>query len=129
MIQRCHNPANKGYRLYGAKGITVCDRWRQSFDAFAADMGIPSPGLSLERQDNHSGYSPENCKWETRTMQNRNRSWCRYVTVNSERVTLKEAWQRYADPSVTYRSFVKRVVTRGWSIDQAISTPRQKVAA
>lgn len=120
MIQRCHNPRNKGHRNYGAKGIRVCDRWR-SFDAFKADMGLPGPGLSLERSDSRGNYEPSNCRWATRKEQNSNRpAWCRYYMVNGERLTMKDAWSKYADTSVTYRSFVKRLVTRGWTIERAM---------
>jgi hypothetical protein len=73
MIQRCHNPANKGYRCYGARGITVCDRWRGSFAAFAADMGERPRGTSIDRMDNSRGYEPGNCRWATAEQQNRNR--------------------------------------------------------
>jgi hypothetical protein len=52
MIQRCTNPHTLGFHRYGARGITVCDRWLQSFEAFYADMGDPPPGAMLERVDN-----------------------------------------------------------------------------
>lgn len=123
MIQRCHNPANKGFRSYGAKGIAVCERWRR-FTNFQADMGLPPIGTSIERVDNSGGYSPDNCRWATRTEQNRNRpSWCRYVDIDGRTMTLKEAWSTHADRTITYRSFVKRIVSRGWDLERALSTP------
>ena len=121
MVQRCHNPRSRGYANYGAKGITVCNSWR-SFNGFASDMGIPPAGHSIDRIDGARGYEPSNCRWATRQQQNSNRpTWCRYVTVAGERLTLKGAWRKHAHPSVTYRSLVKRIVARGWPIDQALA--------
>ena len=74
MLARCYLPKNKRYDRYGARGIVVCDRWRNSFDAFLADMGEPPPGLTLERRDNDGNYEPGNCIWATRTAQARNRA-------------------------------------------------------
>jgi hypothetical protein len=129
MIQRCHNPRNPGFKNYGGKGVAVCDRWRHSFDAFRSDMGLPPAGHSIERQDNSAGYEPGNCVWATRADQNRNRpSWCRYVEINGERLTLKDAWRKHAHASITYRAFVKRVVSRGWSLSDALSTPVREAA-
>lgn len=127
MIQRCVNPKNAGYKNYGAKGVAVCDRWR-SFDAFLADMGMPSAGLSLERNDSGRGYQPDNCRWATRLEQNNNRpDWCRYNNIGGERLSLREAWRKHSDPSVTYHSFVKRVVSRGWPVARALSAPAREV--
>jgi len=74
MIQRCMNKNLPIYKYYGARGITVCERWLESFNNFLDDMGVkPDPSLSLDRVDNNGNYEPSNCRWTDRTTQNRNR--------------------------------------------------------
>ena len=72
MKRRCYNHNDIGYKNYGGREIKVCDRWLNSFENFYADMGVPKEGMSLDRIDNDKGYCPENCKWSSRTEQNRN---------------------------------------------------------
>lgn len=72
MKQRCLNPKNAKYGSYGARGITVCERWL-AFENFLADMGSRPAGLTLERVNNDKGYGPDNCKWATLSEQARNR--------------------------------------------------------
>lgn len=72
MINRCHNPNNKAYKDYGARGIFVCKEWH-SVENFINDM-YPSyvEGLTLDRKDNNLGYSKDNCRWATKAVQVRN---------------------------------------------------------
>jgi hypothetical protein len=72
MIQRCTNPKNIAYRWYGARGITVCKRWR-TFSNFLIDMGVRPAGKTIDRIKNEIGYRPGNCRWSTRAVQDSNK--------------------------------------------------------
>jgi hypothetical protein len=74
IIKRCTRPYESGWKNYGARGITVCARWRNDFEAFLADMGPhPGRGWSIERINNDGNYEPANCIWGTIAAQSRNR--------------------------------------------------------
>lgn len=73
MKARCYNSKSHNYINYGARGITVCDRWKNSFGAFLKDMGPrPSPKHSIDRINNNGNYEPNNCRWATNSEQVRN---------------------------------------------------------
>jgi hypothetical protein len=73
MRRRCLDPKAKGYGDYGARGITVCERWLNDFGAFLADMGERHFGMTIDREDVNGNYTPENCKWSTNKQQMNNR--------------------------------------------------------
>jgi hypothetical protein len=76
MIKRCTNPKHNRYHLYGAKGVSVCAKWKSSFDAFedwATSNGYQD-NLSIDRINSKGNYEPSNCRWSTIGEQNRNYS-------------------------------------------------------
>lgn len=116
MLQRCHNPRDKGYRLYGGRGIQVCQRWRESFEAFFADMGTkPTPAHSLDRIDNDRNYDPSNCRWATPEEQANNKR-------NTFLVGDRTATEAVQATGLTRTGIYHRVRT-GWDPKAAATTP------
>ncbi|MGF3022677.1 hypothetical protein ACQVP2_07595 [Methylobacterium aquaticum] len=122
MIQRCTNPLNTSYDRYGAVGISVCDRWRDSFENFLADMGPrPGPEYSIERSRGDGNYEPDNCHWATPTEQSRNRRNVIRVRLDGHEMSLSEACERLNIPR-------RRVYARlrlGWSAEDALKGGRR----
>lgn len=90
MRQRCYNPNCKKYRIYGARGIKVCDRWLESYKNFLEDMGEKPEGYTLDRIDNDGEYSPGNCRWATPKEQGLNRRTNHLITFNGKTQTITE---------------------------------------
>lgn len=87
MIARCTIETHNDFSRYGARGITVCERW-MSFDLFFTDMGPRPLAMSIDRRDNNGNYEPGNCRWATATEQNRNSSHCK-LTLDLAREALR----------------------------------------
>jgi hypothetical protein len=118
---RCNNPNVNGYANYGGRGIRVCDRWRESFEAFMADMGeCPSSRHSIDRIDVNGHYEPSNCRWATSREQSRNTRVNCHIAANGQTRLLVE-WSEVSGLSVSL--IWARINRLGWSPDRAVSTP------
>lgn len=117
MKSRCSNAARVAYSRYGGRGISVCERWANSFPDFLADMGPrPSPDHSLDRIDNDGNYEPGNCRWATKKEQMRNTANTVRVSVRGEIVALIDACEQFG----VRRSIVDSRLRKGWTPEQAL---------
>lgn len=120
MIGRCHKPTNQQFSNYGARGISVCERWRSSFETFRDDMGPrPSPQHSLDRIDNDGNYEPGNVRWATLREQAENRRITVRLPTSQGALTLRELAER---AGLTLRCVRSRYET-GWTGDQILAVP------
>jgi hypothetical protein len=106
MRNRCYRKKNRDYKNYGALGITVCKRWRESFIAFWADMGPTyRPGLTIDRINPRGNYTPKNCRWITKLEQCSNRRNNRFIETQWGRITIAEAARRsgFSRQALRYR--------------------------
>lgn len=94
MMDRCYNPKSDEYKNYGARGIYVCDRWKESFSNFIEDMGLkPGKNYSIERIDNDGIYELVNCKWATNVEQSQNQRRTMRVMYNGDIVAMASVFQ------------------------------------
>ncbi len=118
MKRRCLKTTYKDYPDYGGRGIKVCDRWLK-FENFYADMSERPEGLTLDREDNDGDYTPENCKWATPKEQANNRRTNRLITFRGRVQTMAQ----WADELMLSQATLYNRLSRGWSIEQALTTP------
>lgn len=122
MIQRCCNSKHPYYADYGGRGITVCDRWRESFLNFLADMGERPENCSIDRIDNSRGYEPGNCRWATQKEQCNNQRRNRLLTYNDKTQTLAQ-WSRELNFP---KNLICACLHRGWGVEEALTIPPGK---
>lgn len=119
--KRCSLENDKAFKNYGGRGITMCDEWFNSFDAFIRDMGPrPSSRHCIERLDNQLGYFKENCVWATYRTEARNKRSNHNWTINGETRCIAEWAEKSGIRKDTLR---RRVVVYGWTPERAVNTP------
>lgn len=118
MKNRC-TPNARQYARYGGRGISVCEKWADSFEAFYEDMGERPPGTTLDRIDNDRGYEPGNCRWASPTEQQRNRAIAVLVTYKGQTKTLHE-WSKIVGISWTV---LKYRMYAGWTTEEMLEMP------
>jgi hypothetical protein len=122
---RCFNIKTLSYKYYGARGITMCESWRDSFIAFYKDMGKrPSKEHSIERIDNNGNYEPGNCKWATPNEQSNNRRNNTYATIKGQTKRVSEWCEIFG---IRYNTVTNRIF-RGWSLDKDLFSKSRKIA-
>lgn len=115
MHTRCYNPNTASYLDYGSRGIKICDRWKNSFENFWADMQDGyADNLEIDRIDPEKDYCPENCRWASDKTQNRNKRNNHYIKTPFGVITLAELAEKLETPYDT----VKHRVNLGWSVEE-----------
>lgn len=118
MISRCIHPSQHGFKNYGGRGISVCQRW-MSFVNFLSDMGDKPEGKTIERINNNGNYEPGNCRWATQKEQQRNRRNNRILTVCGITACLAALCEHFG----LYSSLVQNRLKSGWTVYNAFTTP------
>ena len=120
MKRRCLAPNASQYRYYGGRGIRICRRWIDSFEAFFADMGPkPTRKHSIERNNTNGDYTPDNCCWATQEAQNNNHRNTRIFTVAGVTGPVSLLARLHGMPV----RLIRERLDRGFSIDRALSQP------
>lgn len=125
MKTRCYNPNSINYKNYGERGITICDEWKISFEAFrnwSLENGYEDR-LTIDRIDVNGDYCPENCRWATRTQQANNKRNNRIISYNGETHTMFE-WAKIVgiDPDV----LEKRLNSKNYTVERALTEPQNQ---
>jgi hypothetical protein len=115
MRQRCRSPNHKYYANYGGRGIQICDRW-DTYALFLEDMGERPDGTSLDRLDSDGHYEPSNCRWATRTQQNRHTTQNRVIEFQGQLKCLSEWCELLA---LNYARTYARLFKLNWSVQDA----------
>lgn len=122
MIIRCHDVTCRTYRYYGGRGIKVCDRWLgdDGFEMFLRDIGErPSVKHTIDRKDNALDYTPDNCQWSTRDVQDRNKSNNVWIEYGGERLVAADWAKRLGTSTGTIRGRMKL----GWPTERVLTEP------
>lgn len=121
MRSRCMIRSDAKFRLYGGRGISVCDSWLSDFNQFCKDVGPkPSPEYSIDRIDNNGNYEPGNVRWVTQKVQCNNKRNNRFLTNNGITLTTQEWSERLG----IKRSTISMRLMKGFPIEKALSIKR-----
>lgn len=123
MLDRCFNKNNNHFKNYGGRGITVCNRWKSSFQNFFDDMGVKPYGKSLDRIDNNGNYELSNCRWATHREQQNNRTNNNILELYGQKDTMSN-WCRKFGITTSLFDNRKRL---NWSIEKIFTTPKRKL--
>lgn len=115
MLGRCHRIGHAKYKAYGAVGIHVCERWRESFENFLEDMGERPEGMTIDRIDGKLGYFKENCRWASPATQQHNIKSNVHVTYLGVTKTVTEWSIELGIPTLSWR------LRHGWSVEDALT--------
>lgn len=119
IIQRCCNPNDAAYGDYGGRGISICERWRNSYEAFLEDVGRRPAALSLDRWPNQNGnYEPGNVRWATAQQQQRNKRDNRLLTWDY-RTQSVSAW---SEEKGWPRTIIDNRLRKGWDVEKIFTT-------
>ena len=129
MKRRCENPKDISYHRYGGRGITVCEEWSNSYEAFVDwamesgyDPNSKHKECTLDRIDNNGNYEPSNCRWANMTVQSNNRRNSVLITYQGETLTVAE-WAKKV--GLNHGALLNRI-NQGWDIEVALTTPSTK---
>ena len=118
MLRRCNDPRHKGYHLYGGRGITVCEEWKDyvAFARWSLKNGY-ADNLSIDRINNDGNYEPSNCRWITPKEQLYNKRTSRFATINGVTKTITEWSEEYGqDPNTIFTR-----IGKGMALEEALT--------
>lgn len=119
--RRCSLEGQENYERYGGRGISVCERWKDSFEAFLEDMGEPPDGMTIDRfPDTNGNYEPGNCRWATIEEQANNKRTSRLIEYLDRTQTMAQ-WCR--ELGLDYGMVRSRLDDYGWSVGEAFTLP------
>lgn len=121
MRSRCYNDKDISFSNYGVRGIKVCARWRDNYDAFVEDTGLKPEGLTLDRIDSDGNYELENCRWADYETQLNNRpNFNRWIEFKGQSRTLAQ-WAKELDISPELLSWR----LQNWPLEKAMCKGRK----
>lgn len=126
MKQRCNNPNSTVFHAYGGRGVSICPEWEDNFSAFR-DWSIShgyTKNKSIDRIDVNGDYCPENCRWSSRSQQQRNKRNSQTAFYKGREMSLADIAEK---TGINLRTLRSRIQILGWSVEKAVSTPVRSI--